>query len=509
MMPNKKPCVLLILDGWGHREQVDHNAIALAKTPHWDSLLSSCPHTIINASGSHVGLPSHQMGNSEVGHMSLGAGRTLYQDLQRINVAIDDHSFYKNAALKKAFKTAKKNGGKVHLIGLLSDGGVHSHLNHFLAMLNFAKAHELHHLYVHAFLDGRDCPPKSASNALELIHLWFKKNPIGKIASLIGRYYAMDRDQNFDRIQKAYDMLTLGQATHHVQDPAQGLLTAYTKEITDEFIEPTLIGQPALVEDGDTVIFMNFRSDRARQLSHAIQNPNFQGFKRTKIVKLKQFLTLTHYDETLDAIVAFKPQKITQTLGEIIQNQGLSQLRIAETEKYAHVTFFFNGGKETLFQNEERILVDSPNVLTYDQKPEMSAHEVTDHLVKAITEQTHDFIVCNYANADMVGHTGKMDATIKAVETLDLCLGRVVEALRAVDGEALITADHGNAELMQNIFTGQPHTAHTTELVPLVYVGSQTVTFSDQGCLTDIAATILKLMDIQKPKLMTGRSLIP
>lgn len=505
-MSDKKPFVLLILDGWGYRQETDYNAIAQAKTPHWDEMWEQCPHSLLSGSGEDVGLPTKQMGNSEVGHTCLGAGRVIYQDLVKINKAIDDGTFYQNKTLQKSLKAAAKKGAKVHLMGLLSEGGVHSHLNHFIATLNLAKALEVKDLYLHAFLDGRDCPPKSAQSSLQVVDRWFKSYGFGKIASLTGRYFAMDRDKRYERTKLAYDMLTKGQAPLSAPDPMAGLLQSYQREVTDEFVEPTIIGTPVKVEDGDLVIFINFRADRARQLSHALTSKSFNGFEREHQPKLANFVTMTHYDDQLKADVVFKPEKIQKTLGEVIQDNHLTQLRIAETEKYAHVTFFFNGGREDAFKGEERMLIPSPKVATYDLKPEMSAVELTDKLVAMIENQSFDLIVCNYANADMVGHTGNMGAAIAAVETLDKCLGRIKKAIESVHGQALITADHGNVEQMLNVFTGQPHTAHTTELVPLVYLGDKQIILKEGG-LADVAPTILYLMDLSCPKQMTGKCL--
>lgn len=507
-MAKYKPVVLLILDGWGHRVESEYNAIAQANTPVWDDLMSNHPHTLLSAAGKDVGLPKGQMGNSEVGHICLGAGRVIYQDLERINHAIENGQFYKNPVITKALLEAKKKDKRVHIMGLVSDGGVHSHVNHIIATLNLARRLDVTNLFVHAFLDGRDTPPKSAHGSLSLIEQWFAHYPYGKLASLCGRYYAMDRDKRYDRTQLAYDCLTQGKTDYKANDFSQALYAAYERDETDEFVKPTLIGKPALVQDGDVVLFLNFRADRARQLCHAFQSADFDGFVRSKQPKLSRFVTLTEYDKRLNAQVAFAPERVTNSLGEVIQNENLTQLRLAETEKYAHVTFFFNGTREEPFNGEERKLIPSPKVATYDLKPEMSANEVTDTLTQAIDEQRYDLIICNYANADMVGHTGNMEAAIKAVETLDQSLGKIISSLKKVQGEMLITADHGNVEMMHNVFTGQAHTAHTTELVPLVYVGPRDLSFKAQGMLADVAPTILKLMDITIPKEMTGSILL-
>ncbi|MBL4867945.1 MAG: 2,3-bisphosphoglycerate-independent phosphoglycerate mutase [Pseudomonadales bacterium] len=506
----KKPHILLILDGWGHSETSQSNAIKAANTPFWDTLWSEYPHTLISTSGKEVGLPEGQMGNSEVGHMNLGAGRVVYQDFTRITKSIEDGDFFQNPILKTASSTDKA----VHIIGLLSPGGVHSHTDHINAMVELAEQNGAPKVYVHAFLDGRDTAPKSAESSLAETDGLLKQKGIGRVASIIGRYYAMDRDQRWDRVEKAYRLLTEAVAEHTATDCIAGLKAAYDRGETDEFISPTLIpdidGQVATIESGDTVIFMNFRADRAREITRAFVEPHFSGFKRRKTPALKDFVMLTQYADDIHTSCAYTPSQLTNVFGEHMANLGKTQLRIAETEKYAHVTFFFSGGREALFEGEDRILVQSPEVATYDLQPEMSAPEPTLKLVKAIKSGQYDTIICNYANGDMVGHTGKFDAAVKAVEAVDKCLSQVVAAVEAVGGECLITADHGNAEQMTNPTTGQPHTAHTCEPVPLIYVGTkrQGTSLSSGGALSDIIPSLLDLMGIEQPEEMTGHSLI-
>ncbi|RLU01891.1 2,3-bisphosphoglycerate-independent phosphoglycerate mutase [Ketobacter sp.] len=513
MSQTRKPHVLIILDGFGHRTETEFNAIAHANTPTWDKLWSERPHTLISGSGMDVGLPQGQMGNSEVGHMNLGAGRIVYQDFTRITKDIEDGGFFENAALVNAVNKANANHGAVHLMGLLSPGGVHSHEDHFLAMIELAKRQGAKQVYVHAFLDGRDMPPKSAQPSLERIQAKLDATGNGRIASIIGRYYAMDRDNRWERVAAAYNLLTLGEADYTSATPVDALLAAYERDETDEFVKPTVIaatGQnPATLNDGDSVIFMNFRADRARQITRAIINPDFDGFERKKVPALAEFVMLTQYAADIKAPCAYPPEELVNVLGEYLAKHQKTQLRIAETEKYAHVTFFFSGGQEDPFPGEERILVKSPNVATYDLQPEMSAPEVTDKLVEAINSGQYDVLICNYANGDMVGHTGKFEAAVKAVEALDGCLARLVSAVEANGGDMLITADHGNCEQMEDPSSGQPHTAHTTELVPLVYVGGRAVTLQAQGGrLSDIAPTLLKLMGLPQPAEMSGQPLL-
>lgn len=508
-MAAQAPTALIILDGWGYRAEEKDNAIAQANLPHWQHLIENYPNTLISGSGTDVGLPDAQMGNSEVGHMNIGAGRVVYQDLTRINQAIKTGEFQKNAALNRAINHCKSEDKSLHILGLLSPGGVHSEESQIAALCQWAKTAGITRIYLHAFLDGRDTPPKSAADSLTRLNNCLGDAPEHRIASVVGRFYAMDRDQRWDRVQAAYDLITLGQGEHQADTPLAGLEAAYSREETDEFVAPTIIGTPAPVQTGDAVVFMNFRADRARELTQAFTDTNFEGFTRKQAPELGHFITLTEYASSLNAEVAFPPESLQDTLGEVLAKNDLKQLRIAETEKYAHVTFFLNGGVETVFPGEERILVPSPkDVRTYDEKPEMSAPEVTDKLVEAIHAGTYAGIICNFANSDMVGHTGNLAATIKAVESVDACLKRITDALNTVGGQCLITADHGNAEMMVNPETGQPHTAHTCEPVPLIYVGPQKLSLSDKGVLADVAPTMLALMGIAQPDAMTGKSLL-
>lgn len=506
------PAVLLILDGFGYREDEQDNAISLAKTPNLDALKNQFAHTLINASEHYVGLPDGQMGNSEVGHLNIGAGRVVFQDFERINNSIESGEFFKLPLLTEAIDKLKSTDKALHILGLLSDGGVHSHQTHIEALLEMAAKRGLKKVYVHAFLDGRDTPPISAKPYLEKLQQKINSLDNGKIASISGRFYAMDRDKRWDRVEPAYKMLTEGIAPYQANDAVAGLEAAYAREENDEFVQCTAIHSQdeaaVKMEDGDSVVFMNFRGDRARQLTDALLNTEFDGFKRQHQPALAQFFTLTQHDQNqTKATPIFPPFEIKNTFGEHLQALGLTQLRIAETEKYPHVTFFFNGGDEAVFKGEDRILVPSPNVATYDLQPEMSAPEVTDKLVDAIKSKRYDAIICNFANCDMVGHTGILDAAIKAVETLDTCIGRVVEAAQSVGGEVVITADHGNAELMQDYTNNQPHTQHTTNLVPLIYVGRK-ASLADDGALSDLAPTLLGIMGVQPPAEMTGKNLI-
>lgn len=510
-MTAKKPMVLLILDGWGYREASEDNAIHHANTPTWDRLWAERPHSLISGSGMDVGLPDGQMGNSEVGHMSLGAGRILYQSISRIDKAIADGNFFHNPIYTDAIKKAVANDKAVHIFGLLSPGGVHSHERHILAAVELAAQHGARKVYVHAFLDGRDTPPRSARTSLAKLAAKFDELGCGRIASLVGRYYAMDRDNRWDRVQKAYDMLTLGRAEYSVEDALAGLDAAYARDEDDEFVSPTLITpageSPVTIGDGDSVLFMNFRADRSRELSRAFIDPEFTGFTRQARPALADFVTTTEYATDLHVHVAYPSEDLHNSFGELLEKLGKTQLRIAETEKYAHVTFFFSGGREALYQGEDRIMVPSPDVATYDLKPEMSAPEVTDKLVAAIKSGQYDAIICNYANGDMVGHTGVFEAAVKAAEAIDESLRRVTEAVLDVGGDCLITADHGNCEQMADHVAGQPHTQHTTELVPLVYVGGRTLQLKP-GRLPDVAPTMLALMGLDQPSEMTGQSLL-
>lgn len=492
-MYTEKPLLLIILDGWGYTEAASTNAITRANTPVWNKLWETCPHTLLSASGLDVGLPPGQMGNSEVGHMTIGSGRVVFQDLARITKAISDQSFFKNATLVKALELAKQNNKDVHILGLLSPGGVHSHEAHILAMIEMAKQHRIQEIYVHAFLDGRDVPPKSAAASIEKIEPY--------IASITGRFYAMDRDNRTERTQATIDLLVHGKAAFSAENAIQGLELAYARGETDEFVQATQI-KSATIKPGDCVIFMNFRSDRARQLSHALIQavPELYG----------KLITLTEYDAALPACVVFPPQQTNDTFSNVISQHNLTQLHIAETEKYAHVTFFFNAGRETAVTGESRILIPSPKVNTYDQQPAMSAQLITDKLVYAIEQKNFDVIICNFANADMVGHTGDMPATITAIETIDTCLGQIIDAINKSGGQAVITSDHGNAEIMWDENSKQPHTAHTTNLVPLIYIGPKALHFKTDCIygLQDIAPTLLELLQIKKPLAMTGVSMI-
>ncbi|MBS7664455.1 2,3-bisphosphoglycerate-independent phosphoglycerate mutase [Pseudomonas lalucatii] len=512
-MTPKNPLALLILDGWGHSDDPAGNAIHRAHTPVWDQLLATCPHSRIATSGLAVGLPDGQMGNSEVGHMNLGAGRIVYQSLTRVDKAIEDGSFYSNPALVGAVDRAVSRNKAVHILGLLSPGGVHSHQAQIEAACALAARRGAARIFVHAFLDGRDTPPRSALASLTALNRQLEALGVGRIASLIGRYYAMDRDQRWDRIEQAYRLITEQLAAHRYPTAEHGLEAAYARGESDEFVQATLIaedGSPgSKVEAGDALIFMNFRPDRSRQLSRCFCDAAFDAFERPLVLPPQDFVTLTRYAEDLDAACAFPPESLNNCLGDWLALHEKTQLRLAETEKYAHVTFFFNGGVEQPAKGEARILVPSPSVATYDLKPEMSAPEVTDHLVSAIEQGEYDLIVCNFANADMVGHTGDFDAAVKAVETLDQCLGRVLDALSARGGECLITADHGNVEQMADPNSGQAHTAHTTLPVPLVYVGPQQGRLAlANGALCDIAPTLLELMGMAAPSEMSGKSLL-
>ncbi|WP_434457501.1 2,3-bisphosphoglycerate-independent phosphoglycerate mutase [Stutzerimonas urumqiensis] len=503
-----KPLVLIILDGFGHSDSPESNAIFAAKTPVYDRLLASQPHGLISGSGMDVGLPDGQMGNSEVGHMNLGAGRVVYQDFTRVTKAIRDGEFFENPVICASVDKAVGNGKAVHILGLLSDGGVHSHQDHLVAMAELAAKRGAEKIYLHVFLDGRDTPPKSAQSSIELMQATFSRLGKGKVASLIGRYFAMDRDNRWDRVEQAYNLIVDGQADYHADYAVDGLIAAYERGESDEFVKATTIGEPVKVEDGDAVVFMNFRADRARELTRAFVEDDFDGFARQRRPQLAGFVMLTQYAATIPAPCAFGPSELHNVLGEYLAKNGKTQLRIAETEKYAHVTFFFSGGREEPFDGEERILIPSPKVATYDLQPEMSAPEVTDRIVEAIEQQRFDAIMVNYANGDMVGHTGVFDAAVKAVECLDSCLGRITEALAKVGGEALITADHGNVEQMSDESTGQAHTAHTCEPVPFIYFGQRQARIREGGVLADVAPTMLTLMGLPVPPEMTGKTIV-
>lgn len=509
---NVTPVVLLILDGFGYREDITDNAIAQAKKPHWDRLWNSYPHTLINASEGFVGLPAGQMGNSEVGHLNIGAGRIVFQDFERINHAIATGEIHQNPVLLEAVNTAKQADKALHIFGLVSDGGVHSHQDHIYAMIKMAALQGLRKIYVHAFLDGRDTPPISAKGYLQKLEEAIQSIGAGKIASICGRYYAMDRDKRWERVEPAYRLLTEGLGEFTATSALGGLEAAYARGENDEFVKATAITEagepPVFVDDGDVVMFMNFRSDRARQMTTCFLDANFVGFKRNKLPKLSGYYTLTMYDKNeTKAKVVFGQNDIPNTFGEYIAKLGLKQLRIAETEKYPHVTFFFNGGEEKVFNGEDRILVPSPKVATYDLQPEMSAFELTDKLEAAVLSKQYAAIICNYANCDMVGHTGIMSAAIKAVETLDTCIGRVVKAAQSVGAEVIITADHGNVEMMQDLANDQPHTQHTTNLVPMLYIG-RPAKMAEMGALSDLAPSLLGMMGLPQPAEMTGHALM-
>jgi 2,3-bisphosphoglycerate-independent phosphoglycerate mutase len=507
-----RPVVLLILDGWGHREDPTDNALAQAELPHWRRLLATCPHTLVHTEGRYVGLPDGQMGNSEVGHMNLGAGRIVYQDLTRIDAAIDDGGFFDNAQLRAACEAASASGGTLHVMGLLSPGGVHSHERHIFAMLDLAARLQVPRVAVHAFLDGRDMPPRSAEPSLAALQakcaaLADTSATSVRVASVSGRYYAMDRDKRWERLHRAWEAIVEARSEFHATDALAALAAAYARGENDEFVAPTVIGDGVPVADGDAVVFMNFRADRARQLTAAFVDPGFAGFEARR-PQLSRFVCLTEYDARLPAPVAFAPDDLTHTLPEVVADAGLTQLRIAETEKYAHVTFFFSGGREAEYPGEQRILVPSPKVATYDLQPQMNCPEVTEKLVDAIRARRFDLIVCNLANPDMVGHTGDLGAAIQAAEVVDAAIGAIDAAVRETHGALVITADHGNLEMMRDPQTGQPHTAHTVGPVPLVYVGERAgATLRAGGALRDVAPTLLDLLGLPQPAEMTGHSL--
>lgn len=509
---SKKPVVLMVLDGYGLNEKTEGNAIAMADTPVMDKLMKECPFVPGNASGLAVGLPDGQMGNSEVGHMNIGAGRIIYQDLTSITKAIEDGDFFENEALLEAIDNCKKNGSDLHLWGLLSDGGVHSHNTHLYGILELCKKEGLSNVYVHPFLDGRDTPPASGKDYVAELVEKMAEIGVGKVASLSGRYYAMDRDNRWDRVEKAYAALVYGEG-EQAADPVQAMADSYDKEVTDEFVLPTVIVENekpvATVKPNDSVIFFNFRPDRAREITRAFCDDDFTGFKRKNGRIPLTYVCFKDYDESIpNKLIAFKKQSITNTFGEYLAKMGKKQLRIAETEKYAHVTFFFNGGVEEPNKDEERTLVKSPSVATYDLQPEMSAPEVGEKLDAAITSGEYDVIIINFANPDMVGHTGVIPAAIKAVERVDACVGAAVDAVKKVDGVLFICADHGNAEKMIDYETGNPHTAHTTNPVPFILVNYRDVKLREGGCLADIAPTLLEIMELPQPAEMTGKSLI-
>ena len=511
----KYPVMLIVLDGWGHSDETQYNAIHSATTPVWHKLWSNCPHLLIRCSGTDVGLPDRQMGNSEVGHMHIGAGRLIEQDLSRIEKAIASGEFAHNEVLMEACRKAAVNDRAVHVLGLASPGGVHSHENQILALLDLAHAQGVRSVLVHAFLDGRDTPPKSARASLEKIQDHCATLGNARIASIAGRYYSMDRNKNWDRVAPAYELIVSGKAEFHAFDPLAAIEMAYARNETDEFVRATVIpdtnGTRHFVEDGDVIIFANFRADRARQLTTALTRVDFDHFSRSRLPDLSAFVAFTDYGEQFNHPVAFPAIDVPNTFGAVLADHHLRQLRIAETEKYAHVSFFFNGGKESVFEGEDRVLIPSPDVATYDLKPEMSAFELTDALTSVLAIRKYDAIICNFANADMVGHTGNFDATVKCIEVLDTCIGRIVDVAQKHGSEILITADHGNAEKMRSHLAGQdegnPHTAHTSNRVPFVYVGRKAKIASD-GSLCDIAPTMLSLLSLEIPTEMTGKPLI-
>jgi 2,3-bisphosphoglycerate-independent phosphoglycerate mutase len=507
----KRLVTLIILDGFGINERTEGNAIAAAYKPNLDRFFREYPNTIIRTSGMDVGLPRGQMGNSEVGHTNIGAGRIVYQELTRITKSIEDGDFFEKKELVDAMENCRKNGTKLHLYGLVSDGGVHSHNTHLYALVEMAKKYGLKDVFVHCFFDGRDVPPDSSKDYVAELEAKLKEIGAGKIASVMGRYYAMDRDNRWERVQLAYDAMVLGKGLT-ADSAGEAVAASYAREEFDEFVKPTIIltdGKPtATIDENDSIIFFNFRPDRAREITRAFVDPEFKGFERAKGFFPLHYVCMTQYDKTIPNVtVAFKPESLTNTFGEYISGKGLRQLRIAETEKYAHVTFFFNGGVETMYEGEDRCLIPSPKVPTYDMKPEMSAYEVTEEVLKRIDSRQYDIIILNFANCDMVGHTGVFEAAKAAVEAIDECLGRIVDAVRAQDGIVLITADHGNAEQMIDYETGGPFTAHTTNVVPLIGIGIGDRKLKD-GRLADLAPTMLELLGLEKPAEMTGESLL-
>jgi len=507
MDKSKKPSMMLIMDGFGINHDKKGNAVALAETPGLDAIFAKYPMTTVRASGPDVGLPEGQMGNSEVGHLNIGAGRIVYQDLTMITKSIADGTFFDNTAIADAMDHVIKNGSALHIQGLLSDGGVHSHIDHLKALIDMAKQKGIEKVFVHCFLDGRDTPPSCAMKYIEELEDHMKKTGTGRIATLSGRYYAMDRDKRWERLQKAYEALAVGNGLH-AASAAEALENAYAAGETDEFVKPVCIDPQTAVNDGDSIIMFNFRPDRAREITRAFTDPAFDGFKRSRIVSDLAYVCMTQYDAEMPNVeVAFPPEHLDDTLGEYISSLGMKQLRIAETEKYAHVTFFFNGGVEEANKNEDRILIPSPKVATYDMQPEMSAYLVTEEVIRQIESDKYDMIILNFANADMVGHTGVMEAAIKAVETLDKCVPRVVETVLVQGGQLLLTADHGNADAMTDE-KGAVVTAHSLNPVPLVNISSDPAPLEDGGRLCDLAPTLLDMMGLDIPEKMTGRSLI-
>lgn len=503
----KQPLALIILDGFGCREETKGNAIAAARTPHLDHLMACCPHTRIGASGMDVGLPDGQMGNSEVGHTNIGAGRIVYQELTRITKSFDEGEALGNPALTAAMENARRPGQALHLMGLLSDGGVHSHIRHLYGLMEMARRFAVERVYLHCFMDGRDVPPTSGIEFIAALQQKIKELGLGQIATVSGRYYAMDRDNRWERVKLAYDAIVNGEGNKD-PDPVAVMQKSYGAGVTDEFIVPTVVTEGAGIKAGDSVIFFNFRPDRARELTRALVDPDFAGFEREKGFFPLTYICMTQYDATMPNVeVAYRPESLANTLGEYLSRLGKTQLRIAETEKYAHVTFFFNGGVEAPYEGEDRVLIPSPKVATYDLQPEMSAYAVTDEAVRRIESGRYDVIILNYANCDMVGHTGVFEAAVKAVEAVDTCLGRLLAALEKAGGRAFLTADHGNADQMADE-NGAPFTAHTTNPVPFVAIGFGDVTLRSGGRLADIAPTMLQAMGLPQPEEMTGRSLL-
>ncbi|MGC4000041.1 MAG: 2,3-bisphosphoglycerate-independent phosphoglycerate mutase [Anaeromyxobacter sp.] len=510
-----KPVLLVVLDGWGIRAQREDNAIAIAGTPNMDALMRDYPHAALETSGLCVGLPEGQMGNSEVGHTNLGAGRIVYQDLVRINRAVEDGSFYKNDKLLLACRRAKENGAALHLMGLVSDGGVHSHVEHLHACVELARREGVAKVFIHAFMDGRDTPPKSGLDYMRAVETRLKDNGYGKVATVCGRYWAMDRDKRWDRVSQAYAAMVKGDG-HKVASGVAAMERGYADGETDEFVKPSVVvdadGKPVgSIRDGDAVLFFNFRADRAREITRAIADPDFKDFDRGPGPKLSAYVCMTQYDQTFPYPVAYDPQDLSAIFPEIVAQSGARQLRTAETEKYAHVTFFFNGGRETVYQNEDRILVPSPReVKTYDEKPEMSAREVTDKLCQALSTNPYGFTLVNFANPDMVGHTGLLDAAVKAVKVVDECIGRLWKVAQQQGIAMMITADHGNCEMMRDPITGQPHTAHTLNPVPFILADAdfRGAKLREKGVLADVAPTALQIMGLTQPKEMKGLGMI-
>lgn len=507
MTSQKKPLALIILDGWGYREESESNAILAAKTPTLDSLTANYPSTLIGGSGMAVGLPDGQMGNSEVGHVNLGAGRVVYQDFTKITKAIADGEFDHNPIFVDAIDSVKAADKAVHLCGLFSAGGVHSHLEHIFAAAKLAVARGVKKVYLHAFLDGRDTPPRSAEGPLQAATELFAELGTGKVATIVGRYYAMDRDNRWERVEKAYNLITLGEGEFTAETAVEGLKAAYARDENDEFVKPTVIGDAVTMEDGDAIFFMNFRADRARQMARAFVNPDFDSFARKATPKLSNFVTLTEYAADIDSAIAFPKEELVNGLGEWLSKNNKTQLRISETEKYAHVTFFFSGGVEQEYAGESRILIPSPDVATYDLQPEMNSEKLTDELIAALKSGEHDVIICNYPNGDMVGHTGSFEAAVKACEAVDSSIARVLKAIDEVGGECIITADHGNAEQMEDPNSGQAHTAHTSEPVPFIYYG-RSATPREGAALSDVAPTMLHLLGMSQPEEMTGTPIV-